>query len=91
MMSGFWFKPRRYGYGVTPIDWRGWLAVAALAALDVGLTVWLMVLPTFHKTGPSLMQFVAWVGLTALFTLSFVAFSKARTDGEWRWRWGEKD
>ena len=91
MMSDFWFKPRRYGYGVTPIDWRGWLAVVALAALDVGLTVWLMVLPTLEKTGPSFIQFVVWVGLTALITLAFVTFSKAKTDGEWRWRWGERD
>ena len=90
-MSDYWFKPRRYGYGVTPIDWRGWLAVAILAALDVGLTVWLMVLPTLDKTGPSLIQFMAWAGLTAVITLVFVAFSKARTDGEWRWRWGERE
>ena len=90
-MSDYWFKPRRYGYGVTPKDWRGWMVVLALAMVDVGLTVWLMVLPTLQKTGPSLVQFLAWFGLTALTTLIFVIFSRAKTDGEWRWRWGERD
>jgi hypothetical protein len=91
MMADFWFKPRRYGYGATPVNWRGWLAVGVLAVLDVGLTVWLMLLPTIDHSGPSLAGFVVWVATTCIVTLAFVAFSKTKTDGEWRWRWGEKD
>ena len=90
-MPDYWFKPRRYGYGVVPKDWRGWLAVVLLIAIDVALTVWLMVLPTVEMTGPTIVEFVGWVASTGLITLIFVAFSRARTDGEWRWRWGEKD
>ena len=21
----YWFRPKRYGYGATPITWQGWL------------------------------------------------------------------
>ena len=25
----FWFGPRRYGWGLTPISWQGWVLTAA--------------------------------------------------------------
>ena len=24
-MTAYWFKPKRYGYGATPITWEGWV------------------------------------------------------------------
>ena len=40
-MTEYWFRPKRYGYGATPVTWQGWaltfaapgLIVAAVAAM----------------------------------------------------------
>ena len=24
-MAKYWFKPKRYGYGATPVTWQGWM------------------------------------------------------------------
>ena len=28
-----WFRPKRYGYGLTPMKWQGWLLTGALVVL----------------------------------------------------------
>ena len=32
-----WFGPKKFGYGVGPRGWRGWLASGIFAALLVGV------------------------------------------------------
>ena len=36
-MNAYWFKPRQYGYGVTPTTWEGW-AVTFLTMVIVVMT-----------------------------------------------------
>jgi hypothetical protein len=73
-----WFKPRRFGYGATPTNWKGWAFVGAYVLL-VFVVVGLLV----AETAP------AWLGLVivAALTAVLVVITKAKTDGEWRWRW----
>ena len=26
-MTTYWFRPKRYGYGATPVTWQGWVLV----------------------------------------------------------------
>ena len=33
-MSRYWFKPKRYGYGATPITWEGWVFTLLIVAVD---------------------------------------------------------
>ena len=33
MTARYWFRPKRYGYGATPVTWEGWLVVAVSVAL----------------------------------------------------------
>ena len=28
-MNSYWFKPKQYGYGATPVTWQGWAVVVA--------------------------------------------------------------
>jgi len=36
-----WFGPRRFGWGLSPASWQGWIALAVwTAALVAGLTLW---------------------------------------------------
>ncbi len=81
--TDFWFTPRRYGHGATPSTWQGWAAivafpiVVALAALGL---MWAL---------PGVLGVVAFVIFITAATLGFIAFIRKKTDGEWRWRWGE--
>ncbi len=76
-----WFRPRRFGYGAAPVTWQGWLAVTAYAAA--------VILPALLILGPSaepldlLLVGLIWGPLT----WAFIRWAKARTDGEWRFRW----
>jgi hypothetical protein len=83
-----WFKTKSYGYGPGfPISWEGWLAVAVYVGVIRGL-VYLMqrdIVPrTPLATAGVLLVLLALTGL-----LAWIAHS--RTEGGWRWRWGDQD
>jgi hypothetical protein len=77
-MSGdAWFRPKRYGYGATPVNWKGWLFVAVMVAAFWGFMV---VKPVSSP--------IAWtLGIAAWFVILIVV-SAWKTEGNWRWRWG---
>jgi hypothetical protein len=84
-MTQYWFKPKSYGYGATPISWEGWVVTFAAAAV-VGGSVVLM----NHLVGQSnVAAWLVWAAVIASLTLWFVQLCRRRTDGEWRWRWGK--
>ena len=78
MTGEAWFRPKRFGYGATPTNWKGWAFVGLFALVIVAV-----VLVSIAKAIP------AW--LTALIILALtgaiIPFIKAKTDGEWRWHW----
>jgi hypothetical protein len=79
-----WFATRRYGYGAgRPIAWQGWLLILSYVSLLAGLGV----LATKAKQAAPLP--IAIVLLIA--TTAFLEISRRRTQGGWRWRWGELD
>jgi hypothetical protein len=81
-MTEYWFKPRRFGYGVTPITWQGWLVTVATLIVVVGSA---MMVPQFaDKTRWAFI--IVPIDLLAIVALLIV--SRLKTDGEWRWRWG---
>jgi len=73
-----WFRPKRFGYGATPTNWKGWalVGVHALAVLVVAALLAAKVMPI-------------WLGVIviAALTVALVAVTKAKTDGEWHWNW----
>jgi hypothetical protein len=84
-VTQYWFKPKRYGYGATPVTWQGWLATIvaslAIAAINVSL-----VLTTRHYW-----TLAALLGLDVLAIVFLVIVTRRKTEGEWRWRWGDAD
>ncbi len=38
-MSKPWFEPKKFGYGLTPVSWKGWAIVFAIALGFTGLCV----------------------------------------------------
>ena len=89
-MADYWFKPHNYGYGATPISWKGWAAVAVYAAVMVALALSLATLPADMPEGPGAWQVTTRLIMVGVLTFGFLRLCRARTDGEWRWRWGKQ-
>ena len=88
-MSQFWFKPKSYGYGATPAAWQGWAAVAAYLAVIGALTFSLLSIPSEVPQAAKAWQLGSWCVLVGVITFSFIRISRAKTDGQWSWRWGK--
>ncbi|MBV1694662.1 MAG: hypothetical protein KGP27_09405 [Hyphomicrobiales bacterium] len=84
-----WFVPKRYGYGATPSGWRGW--VATIVFVLVVLAYALAWNATHAPGGPSLASAALFTVGLGLMTALFSVFARSKTDGEWRWRRGDKD
>lgn len=69
-MKTYWFKPKRYGLGAVPANWKGW----ACSCIPVGLVVALP--PLWAKAGVA---------------AGFIVLARLKTEGGWRWRWGEDE
>lgn len=88
-MTEPWFKPKAYGYGAQPANWKGWLATIAYAAAVVAIAFAVFANRGDHPTDP--LALIIWFALVGSLTLAFVAFAKAKTSGDWRWRWGKSN
>ncbi len=73
----YWFKPKIYGYGAYPITWEGWLLVFGFFGLVLLVATYLISMPMLFF--PSMGVLIALL----------VVISYKKTDGEWKWRWGE--
>jgi hypothetical protein len=87
-MEEYWFKPKRFGYGATPIHWRGW---ASSFAAGIGLLSAVWAFGAARNGQVSTGELAIWVVLVACATLMFVKFARAKTNGEWKWRWGDPE
>jgi hypothetical protein len=86
-MSGYWFKPKTYGYGATPSNWKGWLATLVFVALILATSLLLLPWQSGTASAPSAWQIGAWGVAVALLTAVFLCLCHAKTDGQWAWRW----
>jgi hypothetical protein len=80
-MTTYWFKPKRYGYGATPTTWQGWAMTLGTVFVMVAVSLYL------RLTEQNLWALLAF-DVLALVTLAVI--SRNKTDGEWRWRWGDR-
>ena len=37
-----WFKPKRFGWGLTPVSWQGWIYVLIWILLLLGPYLWVL-------------------------------------------------
>jgi hypothetical protein len=73
---GYWFRPKLFGYGAVPVTWQGWTATFALVAAAAAIA--------------NLAQHRGTVFAVLLLPLivGFIYLCRAKTDGDWKWRWG---
>ena len=82
-MNDPWFGPKRYGYGLGPISWKGWLATVVFIVVAVAFSVF-----TIVRHWPPF----AMVGALTVFCLAFSLLAVLKSDGKpWRWRWGDDE
>ena len=84
-MTRYWFRPKRYGYGATPVTWEGWVVTFATVLAMVAVS---LALRLETRSAWALAALIAF-DIAALGLLLIV--SRRKTDGEWRWRWGKID
>jgi hypothetical protein len=82
MSRAKWFKPRRYGYGSMPTTWQGWVVVIGFV---------LLVLALFAAEENGAISQIVMIALIVAVTVPFLLFVRAKTDGQWKWRWGSQD
>jgi hypothetical protein len=81
-MTTYWFKPKRYGYGATPITWQGWAFTLGTVAAMVAVSLYLR-LTEPHSWALALLIAFDVLALAMLFVVS-----RHKTEGGVRWRWG---
>jgi hypothetical protein len=88
-MTQYWFKPKTKGYGATPANWKGW--AATLAFLGIMMVSTLVLVASQQNSGSTPRDWVIglWVVGIAVLTGGFVWLARAKTDGQWAWRWGK--
>ena len=83
-MTEYWFKPKRYGYGATPVTWQGWVVTLGTVLAMLAVSLYL------RLTAKSLWALAALLMFDAAAVSALVIVSYRKTDGEWRWRWGDR-
>jgi hypothetical protein len=89
-MSEFWFKPRRFGYGARPVNWKGWASAFAVMVVLLGV-VRFMVVPIPGSAAHPAWEVILGLAIALGLVAGFSRFAKSKTEGEWRWRWGARD
>ena len=85
-MTRYWFRPRRYGYGATPVTWEGWALTVGVA----GVVILSIVAMNLLADRSNVVAWLVWAVFVAVVAFLMVQISRQRTDGEWRWRWGQR-
>ncbi|RUX24778.1 hypothetical protein EOA23_21430 [Mesorhizobium sp. M2A.F.Ca.ET.042.01.1.1] len=78
MTGDKWFRPKRFDYGATPDNWKGWAFMVVYIAIVVALSLMLI-----HEGAAAWLVVLIVVALTG----ATIPLIKAKTDGDWRWRW----
>ncbi|HVW55747.1 MAG TPA: hypothetical protein VHC00_08710 [Rhizobiaceae bacterium] len=81
-MSRYWFRPKRYGYGATPVTWQGWSVTLGTVAAMVAVSL------TLRLTEKSVWTLAAALAFDVLALAALAVISYRKTEGGWRWRWG---
>jgi hypothetical protein len=83
----YWFRPKRYGYGASPANWKGWLATLAFIVFVAGMSRLLE--PGRNGLGGG--NFLVWLAVFGIAMVLFVWIVRKKTEGTWRWRWGSEE
>jgi hypothetical protein len=79
----YWFRQKTFGYGATPNSWQGWLVTVASAVAAIAVVI----AADFQRDNATRFLLIA-IGLPVI-VIPTALIARAKTEGGWRWRWGE--
>jgi hypothetical protein len=82
-MARYWFRPKRFGWGATPVTWEGWAVTLGTVFAMVAVSLFL------RLTAKSLWSLAALLAFDAVALTVLAIVSCRKTDGGWRWHWGK--
>ena len=85
-MANYWFKRKRYGWGLRPATWQGWTSLAIFVALVILNTMRLDA--GSRSAGDTLRPFVIQ---TVALALIFIVVAFWKGERPLRWQWGRKE
>ena len=83
-MTEYWFRPKRYGYGATPITWQGWAVTLGTVAAMVAVSLFL------RLTERNYWALAVMVGFDVLAIVFLFIVARRKTEGGWGWHWGDR-
>lgn len=86
MQNTYWFRRKKYGYGLRPAGWRGWLVTVVFIALITANAYRLDV--HSHSVSDTVRPFVIET-LAMIVVFGLIAYWKG--ERPWRWQWGKKN
>ncbi len=86
MEKNYWFRRRKYGYGLSPAGWRGWLVTVGFVALVMANAYRLDA--ASHSASDTIRPFLIE---TAVLCVVFVAIVFLKGERPLRWQWGKKE
>ena len=85
-MATYWFKQRRYGMGATPSTSQGWVLMLVFLAVIIACVALVLVAGANNSPAGVIAAFAALL----IATLVMIWVSWRKTEGGWRWRWGDE-
>jgi hypothetical protein len=80
----YWFRPKKYGWGFTPISWEGWLLTLALIILIIASAYINSFFTSYIELKEGLRFILDLVFAVSIF--SIVSERKMKESLMWRWR-----
>jgi hypothetical protein len=85
MKERYWFRPKSFGYGATPVTWEGWLLTLA-SVVVTGAAILVTILAEMHNWPDRRIYQVICLIVVAVTQIVTIIVSRLKTSQEWRWR-----
>ena len=85
MKERYWFRPKSFGYGATPVTWEGWLLTLGSMAVTMG-SILVATITEVNKWPYRRVYQVVCLIVVATTMLATIIVSRRKTSEDWRWR-----
>ena len=85
MKERYWFRPKSFGYGATPVTWEGWVLTLGSMAVTMG-SILVATITEVNKWPDRRVYQVVCLIVVATTMLATIIVSRRKTSEDWRWR-----